>query len=125
MQDEARKKGFVTVSHDGQNLRYYLNPDRQKDVMAFLRKRGFAVTSTKAEVLRGLAAAGCAFAEAVMRYRQVSHSLAFLNNWLKHEHFKDGWIHPQYFQIPSSTGRISSRNPNAQAIPHRGEMPRS
>jgi DNA polymerase I-like protein with 3'-5' exonuclease and polymerase domains len=121
MQDEARKKGFVTVSYDGKRLRYYLNPDRQEDVMAFLRKRGYSVSSTKAEVLRGLAAAGCAFAEALLRYRDVSHLLAFLNNWLKHEHIRDGRIHPQYFQIPSSTGRISSRNPNAQAILRRGE----
>ena len=121
MQDEARKKGFVTVSHDGKRLCYYLNPDRQDDVMAFLRSRGYGVTSTKAEVLRGLAAAGCAFAEAVLRYRHVSHLLAFLNNWLKHVHARDGRIHPQYFQIPSSTGRISSRNPNAQQIPRRGD----
>ncbi len=121
MQDEARKKGFVTVSHDGKRLCYYLNPDRQGDVMAFLKKRGYSVISTRAEVLRGLAAAGCAFAEAVLRYRHISRSLAFLNNWLKHEHVRDGRIHPQYFQIPSSTGRISSRNPNAQAIPRAGE----
>ncbi len=120
MQDEARKKGFVTVSHDGKRLCYYLNPDRQADVMAFLKKRGYFVISTRAEVLRGLAAAGCAFAEAVLRYRHVSHSLAFLNSWLKHEHVRDGRIHPQYFQIPSSTGRISSRNPNAQQIPRTG-----
>jgi DNA polymerase I-like protein with 3'-5' exonuclease and polymerase domains len=121
MQDEARKKGFVTVLHDGKRLCYYLNPDRQGDVMAFLKTRGYAVTSTRAEVLRGLAAAGCAFAEAVLRYRHVSHSVAFLNNWLKHVHAGDGRIHPQYFQIPSSTGRISSRNPNAQQIPRTGE----
>ena len=55
MQDEARNKGFVTVSHDGKRLCYYLNPDRQADVMAFLKSRGYGVTSTKAEVLRGLA----------------------------------------------------------------------
>lgn len=33
----------------------------------------------------------------------------------------DGRIHPQYFQIQASTGRISSRNPNAQQIPSTGE----
>jgi DNA polymerase I-like protein with 3'-5' exonuclease and polymerase domains len=56
MQDEARKKGFVTVEHDGKRLNYYLNPDRQGDVQAYLKRRGFGVTSTRAEVLRGLAA---------------------------------------------------------------------
>ena len=119
--DEARKKGFVTVSVDGKRLSYYLNPDRQEDVLAFLKSRGYGVISTKAEVLRGLAAAGCAFAEAVLRYKHVSHLLAFLNNWLSHVHAKDGRVHPHYFQIPSSTGRISSKNPNAQQIPRKGD----
>jgi DNA polymerase I len=121
MQDEARRKGFITVLHDGKRLCYYLNPDRQEDVMAFLNKRGYAVTSTKAEVLRGLAAAGCAFAEALLRYRHVSYLLAFLSKWLERVDAGDGRVHPQYFQIPSSTGRISSRNPNAQQIPRAGE----
>ena len=30
MQDEARKKGFVTVEHDGKKLRYYLNAERKE-----------------------------------------------------------------------------------------------
>lgn len=121
MQDEARRKGFVTVCHDGKRLCYYLNPDRNEDIMAFLKRRGYAVNSTRAEVMRGLAAAGCAFAEALLSYRHVSHSLAFLNHWLERVDNGDGRVHPQYFQIPSSTGRISSRNPNAQAIPRNGE----
>jgi len=121
MQDEARMKGFVTVSHDGKRLCYYLNPDKNEDIMAFLKRRGYPVSSTKAEVMRGLAAAGCAFAEALLRYRHVSHSLAFLNHWLERVDERDGRIHPQYFQIASSTGRISSKNPNAQAIPRTGE----
>ncbi|OPY47287.1 MAG: DNA polymerase I [Methanosaeta sp. PtaU1.Bin016] len=99
MQDEAQRKGFVRVSHDGKRLCYYLNPDKQEDVMAFLRRRGFAVTSTKAEVLRGLAAAGCGFAEAVLRYRHVCQTLSFLKNWMERVHAKDGRVHPQYFQI--------------------------
>ena len=121
MQEEASRKGFVTVTDDGKKLCYYLNPDRTEDIMAFLKKRGFSVANTKAEVLKGLAAAGCSFAERVLRYRHVSHTLAFLNSWLEHVHTSDGRIHPQYFQIPSSTGRISSRNPNAQQIPRTGE----
>lgn len=120
IQDEAKKKGFVAASEDGRKLSYYLNPEKQEEVMAYLNKRGYAVASTKAEILRGLAAAGCAFAEAILNYRHASHRLAFLNGWLKHVHAGDGRVHPQYFQIPSSTGRISSRNPNAQQIPRAG-----
>jgi DNA polymerase I len=121
IQEEAKSKGFVAASQDGKKLSCYLNPEKQEEVMAYLNKRGYAVASTKAEVLRGLAAAGCGFAEAILNYRHASHRLAFLNNWLRHVHAGDGRVHPQYFQIPSSTGRISSRNPNAQQIPRAGE----
>ena len=121
MQEEARRKGYITVSHDGKRLCCYLNPDRTVEVMAFLRKRGYPVSSTKAEILRGLAAAGCAFAEALLCYRRISHQLAFLNSWLERVSPMDGRVHPQYFQIQSATGRISSRKPNAQQIPSAGE----
>ncbi|MDD2755695.1 MAG: hypothetical protein PHS80_09230, partial [Methanothrix sp.] len=90
MQDEAKKKGFVTVAHDGKKLSYNLNPDRQEDVLAFLRKRGFSVACTKAEVMKGLAAAGCAFAEALLRYRHDCYLIAVLNHWIERIHLKDG-----------------------------------
>ena len=38
IQDEARRKGFVTVTHDGRRLCYYINPEKQEQVMAFLRR---------------------------------------------------------------------------------------
>ncbi len=125
MQDEAIRKGFVTVTHDGKRLSYYLNPDRQEDVLAYLRKRGFSVACTKAEVMKGLAAAGCAFAEALVRYRHDSYLLAVLNHWIERIHPKDGRVHPHYFQIPSTTGRMSCKDPNAQQIPRTGEGARS
>ena len=120
IQDEAKSKGFVAASQDGKKLSCYLNPEKQEEVMAYLTKRGYNVASTKADVLRGLAAAGCGFAEAILNYRHASLRLAFLNNWLRHVHARDGRVHPHYFQIPSTTGRISSRNPNAQQIPRAG-----
>jgi DNA polymerase-1 len=125
MQDEAIKKGFVTVSHDGKRLNYYFNPDRQEDVLAFLRKRGYPVVNTKAEVMKGLAAAGCAFAEALVRYRHDCYLLAVLNHWIERIHPKDGRVHPHYFQIPSTTGRMSCKDPNAQQIPRTGEGARA
>jgi len=121
MQEEARRKGFVTVSQDGKRLCCYLHPDRTDDVMAFLRRRGYPVSSTKGEILKGLAAAGCAFAEALLRYRRVCHQLTFLCRWLEKISPEDGRVHPHFFQIQSATGRISSRNPNAQQIPSTGE----
>jgi DNA polymerase-1 len=125
MQDEAMRKGFVTVSHDGKRLCYYLNPDRQEDVLAYLRKRSYPVVNTRAEVMKGLAAAGCAFAEALVRYRHDCYLLAVLNHWIERIHPKDGRVHPHYFQIPSTTGRMSCRDPNAQQIPRTGEDARA
>ena len=125
MQDEAIKKGFVSVIHNGQRISYLLNPDRQEDVLAFLRKRGYPVVNTRAEVMKGLAAAGCAFAEALVRYRHDCYLLAVLNHWIDRIHAKDGRVHPHYFQIPSTTGRMSSKDPNAQQIPRAGEGARS
>jgi DNA polymerase-1 len=121
MQDEAIRKGFVTVTHDGKRLCYYLNPDRQEDVLAFLRQRGYPVANSKAEVMKGLAAAGCAFAEALVRYRHDCYLLAVLNHWTERIHPRDGRVHPHYFQLPSTTGRMSCRDPNAQQIPRTGE----
>jgi DNA polymerase-1 len=125
MQDEATKKGFVTVSHDGKRLSYYLNPDRQEDVLAFLRKRGYPVVNTRAEVMKGLAAAGCTFAEALIRYRHDCYLIAVLNHWIERIHPRDGRVHPHYFQIPSTTGRMSCKDPNAQQIPRTGEGARA
>ncbi|MDD4650800.1 MAG: DNA polymerase [Methanothrix sp.] len=123
MQDEADRTGFVTVkvTHDGRRISCYLNPDRQEDVLAFLRRRGFGVACTKAEVMRGLAAAGCALAEALLRYRHNCYLLAVLNHWMERAHPRDGRVHPHYFQIPSTTGRMSCKDPNAQQIPRAGE----
>jgi DNA polymerase-1 len=45
----------------------------------------------------------------------------FLGRWLEKVHVRDGRVHPQYFQIPSTTGRISSKKPNAQQIPRKGK----
>jgi DNA polymerase-1 len=121
IQEEAQKNGFVPVSHGGKETSKYLNPDSQEEVKRYLQSHCFNITSTRAEVLRDLALGGNIFADRLLTYRQISHQLAFLNSWLKHIHPSDGRIHPQYFQLQSATGRLSSRKPNAQQIPRRGE----
>ncbi|VVB69156.1 DNA polymerase family A [uncultured archaeon] len=107
LQDEAKANGFVSPPGEEGRKGYYLNPESQDDVKKYLRSQGFNVASTKADVLKELAAQGCVFAKMLLRYRQVSHLLAFLDNWLQ--------------QIQAATGRLSSRKPNAQQIPRRGE----
>lgn len=121
IQEEAQKNGFVPISHDGKETSKYLNPDCQEEVKRYLQNRCFNIISTRAEVLRDLALGGNIFADRLLSYRRISHQLAFLNSWLKHIHPSDGRIHPQYFQLQSATGRLSSRKPNAQQVPKKGE----
>jgi DNA polymerase I len=119
LQGEAKKKGFVTLLHEGQNQSEYLDPNRQEDIKRYLRSQGFNVTSTRAEVLKELAASGNEFANWLLIYRRLSHQLAFLENWLQRINPVDGRIHPTYFQLQASTGRLTSRKPNAQQMPKR------
>lgn len=121
LQAEAKKNGFNPVPQEGKEPSKYLNPDSQEDVKRYLQSRCFNITSTRAEVLRELAMGGNIFADRLLAYRQTSHHLAFLNSWLKDIHPMDERIHPKYFQLKSETGRLSSRKPNAQQVPKRGE----
>ena len=121
LQAEAKKNGFVPIPREGRERSKYLNPDSQEDVKRYLQSRCFNITSTRAEVLKELAMGGNIFADRLLSYRQISHQLAFLNSWLQDIHPLDGRIHPKYFQLKSETGRLSSRKPNAQQVPKRGE----
>jgi len=133
LQAEAERNGFVPLPRsgsskkddgkqdDGKETGRYLDPDRQEEVKRYLRSQGFKITSTRAEVLKELAAAGNEFADWLLLYRRLSHQLAFLESWLAQIHPKDGRIHPRYYQLEASTGRLTSRKPNAQQMPKRGE----
>ena len=121
IQAEAKKNGFVPMVREGKEPSKYLNPDSQEDVKRYLQSRCFNITSTRAEVLKELAMGGNIFADRLLSYRQISHQLAFLNSWLQDIHPADGRIHPKYLQLKSETGRLSSRKPNAQQVPKRGE----
>jgi len=121
LQSEAKENGFIPLPDNDSKPSYYLNPDSQEDVKRYLQSLGFQIITTKAEVLKEVAASGCIFADRLLSYRRLSHQLAFLNSWLQRLHPVDGRIHPQYFQLHSATGRLSSRKPNAQQVPARGE----
>ena len=121
LQAEAEKNGFIPIPREGKEPSKYLNPDSQEDAKRYLQSRCFNVTSTRSEVLKELAMGGNIFADRLLTYRQISHQLAFLNSWLQDIHPVDGRIHPKYFQLKSETGRLSSRKPNAQQVPKRGE----
>jgi len=99
LQEEAKANGFRSLPSENDRLCDYLNPDRRDDIIRYLRSQGFPISSTKAEVLRELAGRGCIFAEELLRYRELSHELAFLDNWIAKLHCADGKIHSTYNQL--------------------------
>jgi DNA polymerase I len=113
LQGEAKRNGFVPLRHEGKNQSEYLDPDRQEDIKRYLRSQGFNITSTRADVLKEVAASGNEFADWLLIYRRLSHQLAFLENWLQQVNSVDGRIHPTYFQLQAFAGRLISRKPNA------------
>ncbi|MGA9098842.1 MAG: DNA polymerase, partial [Methanotrichaceae archaeon] len=121
LQAEAKSNGYIPIPREGQKQSQYINPDSPVEIKRYLQSQGFNITSIKSEVLKELAARGNIFADRLLTYKQLYYQLTFLNNWLKQIHPTDGRIHPKYFQLQSSTGRLSSRKPNAQQMPRRGE----
>ncbi|NMC18520.1 MAG: hypothetical protein GYA38_09030 [Chloroflexi bacterium] len=121
LQAEAQRTGFEPRRKKGKKYSPLLNPESSQDVLAFLQAQGHKISSTKEEDLKELSLAGCSFAGDLLHYRGLSHQVAFMEDWLLKLSPMDGRLHPGYFQIQAATGRFSSREPNAQQIPKRGE----
>lgn len=121
MQAEAKKNGFFPLPYEDRKGSIYINPDCPEEIKRYFRSQGFCIMSTRSDALKELAWRGNAFADMLLSYRLLSHQLAFLENWLTRLHPTDGRIHPSYFQLQAATGRLSSRKPNAQQVPKRGE----
>ena len=121
LQAEAKANGFHSLPSESKKPCDYFNPESREDIIRYLQSQGFSIASTRADVLKELAGRGCIFAEELQRYRQISHELVFLENWLKRTHSADGRIHSTYYQLKSATGRLCSCRPNAQQIPSRGD----
>lgn len=121
LQAEAKRNGFYPLPGESSKGSIYLNPDKTEDIKRYFHSQGFCVMSTRSDVLKELAGRGNSFADMLLRYRLLSHQLAFLESWLAQLHSDDGRIHPSYFQLQSATGRLSFRKPNAQQLPKRGE----
>ena len=121
LQAEAQKAGFEPRPKKGKKYSPLLNPESSQDVLAYLLAQGHKISSTKEKDLKELSLAGCSFAGDLLQYRGLSHQVAFMEDWLLKLSPIDGRLHPGYFQIQAATGRFSSREPNAQQIPKRGE----
>jgi DNA polymerase-1 len=121
LQEEARKAGFEPRRKKGKKYSPLLNPESSQDVLAFLQTQGYTISSTGEAALKELAQAGCSFAGDLLQYRRLARQEKFLEDWLLKLSPIDGRLHPGYFQLSTRAGRFSSRAPNAQQIPKRGE----
>lgn len=79
--------------------------------------------STDVEILRQLSYQGFTIADKVLKYRELSklkntYTDALVGQVLP----RDGRVHTNYFQCGTSTGRLSSNDPNLQNIPIRTEL---
>jgi DNA polymerase-1 len=121
LQAEAQKAGFEPRRKKGKKYSLLLNPDSSQDVLAYLQAQGHKISSTKEEDLKELSQAGCSFAGDLLQYRRLARQRKFMEDWLLKLSPIDGRLHPGYFQLSTRAGRFSSREPNAQQIPKRGE----
>jgi len=121
LQAEAQKVGFEPRPKKGKKTSHLLNPASSQDVLAFLQAQGHKISSTKEEDLKALSQAGCSWAGDLLQYRRLARQEKFMEDWLLKLSPIDGRLHPGYFQLATRAGRFSSREPNAQQIPKRGE----
>ena len=122
LQAEAQRAGFEPRRKKGKKHSPLLNPASSQDVLAFLQSQGYSVSSTGEEALKGLSLKGCSWAGDLLQYRGISKQAKdFLEKYLLMLSPIDSRLHGQYLQLFTVAGRFSSRNPNIQQIPKRGE----
>jgi DNA polymerase-1 len=86
------------------------------------KTRGKTAYSTDSEVLQGLAGES-PIAAKVLEYRSLSKLKAtYVDALLKLVNPATGRVHTTFLQSVAATGRLSSRDPNLQNIPVRGEL---
>lgn len=121
LETEAQMVGFTPRPKKGKKPQETINPDSSMDVLDYLQAQGYEISSTKEADLKDLAAQGCTFAEHLLHYRRVKRQATFLKDWLLRLSPVDERLHPSYFQLGAESGRLTSRYPNGQQIPKRGD----
>ena len=122
LQAEAQKAGFEPRPKKGKKYSPHLNPASSQDVLSFLQAQGYNISSTGEAALKELAFSGCSWAGDLLQYRKASKQANdFLEKWLLKLSPIDSRLHGQYFQLSTRAGRFSSREPNIQQVPKRGE----
>jgi len=77
--------------------------------------------STDVKVLQNLAAQGYEIADKILQWRHFSKIKSTYADSLPKQIKEDGRVHTNYEMAVTSTGRLSSRDPNLQNIPIRSE----
>ena len=79
--------------------------------------------STDIDVLKQLSYQGFEIADKVLKYREIAKLKSTYTDALPKQILsRDGRVHTNYFQCGTSTGRLSSNDPNLQNIPIRTEL---
>ncbi|MDR1008837.1 MAG: DNA polymerase I [Rickettsiales bacterium] len=79
--------------------------------------------STDVDVLRGLANDGHEIADKILKFREVSKlKNTYADVLPKSRNPRDNRVHTSYFQAGTSTGRLSSSDPNLQNIPIKTDL---
>lgn len=79
--------------------------------------------STDIDVLKQLSYQGFEIANKVLKYREIAKLKSTYTDALPKQILsRDGRVHTNYFQCGTSTGRLSSNDPNLQNIPIRTEL---
>ncbi len=79
--------------------------------------------STDVEILKQLSYQGHKIAEKVLKYRELSKlKNTYTDTLIDQVLQRDNRVHTNYFQCGTSTGRLSSNDPNLQNIPVRSEL---
>ena len=79
--------------------------------------------STDVEILKQLSYQGYNIADKVLKYRELSKLKGTYTDALPQQVLaKDNRVHTNYFQCGTSTGRLSSNDPNLQNIPIRSDF---
>ena len=79
--------------------------------------------STDVEILRQLSNQGYEIAEKILKYRELTKlKSTYTDALIKQISKKDNRVHTNYFQCGTSTGRLSSNDPNLQNIPIKTDL---
>lgn len=104
----------VTYESTGEVAGFKLLPRNPMDVAS----AGFKTDKeTLSERLDDLSGAGRSFAEAYVRYNALRTYISTFVDGMENNVDGEGFIHPEFMQCVTATGRLSSRKPNFQNMP--------